>query len=187
MKVEQTDLPGVILCRLPVYRDLRGYFVERYHVRDYQAAGITEEFVQVNHSFSRRGVLRGMHYQISRPQAKLVTVLTGKVYDVVVDIRRNSPTFGKWQAFELDAEDGRQIFVPAGYAHGFCVLSAEAHFLYHCSDYYNPADDAGFHWASPGLDLNWPVSDPVLSEKDSVLPPLDEIPPERLPEYVRNS
>ncbi len=180
---EAQALPGVVLCRTRLFRDARGYFVERYHAREYARNGIDRTFVQLNHSFSTRGVLRGMHYQLGHPQAKLVSVAVGRVYDVVVDVRRGSPTFGRWLGVELSAEGGEQLFIPEGYAHGFCVLSDEAHFLYQCSDYYSPPDEAGFHWASALPGIRWPVPTPRVSEKDSALPGFGSLPPERLPRF----
>jgi dTDP-4-dehydrorhamnose 3,5-epimerase len=180
---EQLELPGVVLCRPTVYRDRRGFFVERYRAGLYAANGIDREFVQSNLSYSTQGILRGMHYQVQHAQAKLVSVISGRVFDVVVDVRRGSPDFGKWLGVELTAEGGEQLFVPEGYAHGFCVLSEDAHFLYQCSDYYSPADEAGFHWASADVGIRWPLSKLVVSDKDDVLPALCEQTADRLPVY----
>lgn len=178
---EQLALPGVVLCRPQVFRDRRGYFVERYRRELYAAHGIDREFVQVNQSFSERSVLRGMHFQLGRPQAKLVSVIAGRVHDVVVDVRRDSSTFGRWVGVDLTAEGGEQLFVPEGYAHGFCVLTDHAHFVYQCSDYYSPPDEVGFHWASPDVGIRWPVEAPVVSDKDDALPRLDALPSAKLP------
>jgi dTDP-4-dehydrorhamnose 3,5-epimerase len=182
---EALALPGVVLCRPPVFRDRRGYFLERYRRDQYAANGVDRDFVQVNQSYSAKSVLRGMHYQLTRQQAKLVSVLAGRVYDVVVDVRAGSPTFGRWLGVELTAEGGEQLFVPEGYAHGFCVLTEDAHFVYQCSDYYMPSDEVGFHWASPDVGIRWPVAAPVVSDKDGVLPALHALPADRLPRMGR--
>lgn len=137
--------------------------------------------VQTNVSRSRGGVLRGLHYQLERPQAKLVTVLRGAILDVAVDLRRSSSTFGEVFQAELSGENRHQLYVPAGYAHGFCVLSDEVEVLYHCSDYYHPSSERGVAWNDPQLAIPWPVSEPILSEKDAAYPPLREIPPDQLP------
>lgn len=182
---EPLELPGVVLCRPPVFRDRRGYFRERFRRDQYAAHGIDRDFVQTNQSYSTQGVLRGMHFQLKRPQAKLVSVLVGRVYDVVVDVRRGAPTFGQWLGLEITAEGGEQLFVPEGYAHGFCVLSESAQFVYQCSDYYSPADEVGFHWASADVGIRWPVATPVTSDKDEALPPLAVLAEDRLPSMVR--
>lgn len=178
---EPQALPGVVLCRPAVFRDRRGYFMERHRSDLYAANGIDRDFVQSNQSFSTRGVLRGMHYQIRHPQAKLVSVVSGRVFDVVVDVRVGSPTFGKWLGVELTAEGGEQLFIPEGYAHGFCVLSESAMFLYQCSDYYAPGDEAGFNWTSPEVGIRWPSNDFIVSDKDTALPTLAAMPEDRLP------
>lgn len=178
---EPQALPGVVLCRPTVFRDHRGFFMERHRSDLYAANGIDRSFVQSNQSFSTRGVLRGMHYQIRHAQAKLVSVVSGRVFDVVVDVRRGSPTFGKWLGMELTAEGGEQLFIPEGYAHGFCVLSADAMFLYQCSDYYVPGDEAGFHWASPDVGIRWPSGSFAVSDKDNALPMLGALPEAKLP------
>ncbi len=178
---EKLSLPGVILCRPRMFRDRRGYFAECYRKELYAANGVDREFVQVNQSFSHHGVVRGMHFQLRRPQAKLVSVLAGHVYDVVVDVRHGSPTFGKWVGVELSSVNGEQLFVPEGYAHGFCVLSENAHFMYQCSDYYVPGDEVGFHWDSAEVGIRWPIENVVVSEKDAALPRLADLPETQLP------
>ncbi|MFW5857883.1 MAG: dTDP-4-dehydrorhamnose 3,5-epimerase, partial [Planctomycetota bacterium] len=151
MKRIETDLPGVVLVEPEVHGDRRGFFLEAYNARDFAAVGIDDVFVQDNHSLSRRGVLRGLHYQLGQPQAKLVRVIRGEVYDVAVDVRRGSPHFGRWTAVTLSAENKLQLYVPKGFAHGFCVLSTEAEFVYKCSDYYAPAEERGIAWNDPAL------------------------------------
>jgi len=178
---EELSLPGVILCRPRMFRDQRGYFAECFREELYAAHGVDRRFVQINQSFSHHGVVRGMHFQLQRPQAKLVSVLAGHVFDVVVDVRRASATFGKWVGVELSSVNGEQLFVPEGYAHGFCVLSENAHFMYQCSDYYVPGDEVGFHWASPEVAIRWPVEKAIVSDKDQALPELSTLPPGLLP------
>lgn len=179
----ETAIPGVVVIQPRVWRDDRGFFLETYHASKFTALGIDDAFVQDNHSCSRRGTLRGLHYQLRHPQAKLCRVVRGEVLDVAVDIRRGSPTFGKWTSTVLSAENKQQIYIPRGFAHGFVVLSDEAEFLYKCSDFYDPASEHGIHWRDPQLGIEWKVADPVLSEKDSRYPRLTEIPPELLPNY----
>jgi dTDP-4-dehydrorhamnose 3,5-epimerase len=179
-----TALEGVFLLQPRVFRDPRGWFVETYHAEKFAALGITHPFVQDNHSFSTRHTLRGLHYQITHPQAKLCRVIRGEVLDVAVDVRHGSPTFGKWASAILSAENKQQIYIPAGFAHGFVVLSDEAEFLYKCSDVYDPAGEAGIHWADPDLGITWGVDHPLVSEKDARYPRLAEVPPERLGRYL---
>ena len=172
MKITKTELPGVLIIEPRVFPDDRGHFFESYHAERYAAAGLPEHFVQDNHSFSIAGTIRGLHYQLRRPQAKLVRVIRGSVLDVAVDIRRGSPTFGKWVAVELSAENKRQLFIPAGYAHAFCVPAEPSEMEYKCSDYYASDDQHGVVWNDPMLDIPWPVSTPKLSEKDAQYLPL---------------
>ncbi len=183
MKIIETELPGVYVIEPRLFEDSRGHFLETYQDLRYREHGIEERFVQDNLSWSSHGVLRGLHYQLGRPQAKLVTVVRGTIFDVAVDIRRGSPTFGRWIGVELDGESHRQIFVPKGFAHGFCVLSETAAVTYKCSDYYAPADERGLRWDDPGVAVAWPVQEPLLSEKDQNYPILDEIAEEDLPVY----
>lgn len=183
MKVFQTSLPGVYLIEPRVFTDPRGFFMETWQAERYRQTHIPGPFVQDNYSCSTRGVLRGLHYQLRHPQGKLVYVLQGEVFDVVVDIRRGSPTFGRWVGEILSGDNHRQLYIPPGFAHGFCVLSDVAHFLYKCTDFYAPGDEYGLRWDDPGLGINWPVSGPVLSEKDEHSPSLDTVPREHLPMF----
>ncbi len=181
----ETELHGVCILRPQVFSDPRGWFCETYHAAKFAALGIRDQFVQDNHSYSTRHTLRGLHYQVSHPQSKLCRVIRGEVLDVAVDVRRGSPTFGKWVSTVLSAENKQQIYIPVGFAHGFLVLSEEAEFLYKCSDIYDPAGEAGVHWADPDLAIDWGIADPLVSDKDSRYPRLAEIPPERLGRYPR--
>jgi dTDP-4-dehydrorhamnose 3,5-epimerase len=175
MKVLPTDLPGVVLIEPVVYRDQRGFFLETYHAGKYRTAGVEGVFVQDNHSRSVRGTVRGLHAQRSRPQGKLVRVLRGEIFDVAVDIRRSSPTFRRWVGVRLSAESFLQIYVPPGFAHGFCVLSEIAEVEYKCTELYDPADEFGILWNDPELGIAWPVREPVLSERDRTAPRLAEL------------
>ncbi len=179
-----TDLPEVILLEPLVLEDDRGFFMETYSRRVLAELGIDCEFVQDNHSRSGRGVLRGFHYQLGQPQAKLVRATVGSVYDVVVDVRRGSPSFGRWVAAELSAANRRLLFAPAGFAHGFLVTSEVAEFQYKCSDYYAPAEERGIRWDDPDLAVPWPLQGPapVLSNRDQTWPRLGEIPQADLPQ-----
>lgn len=181
----ETALPDVLVIQPRVWRDERGFFLETYHASKFSAFGITDTFVQDNHSCSQRHTLRGLHYQLLHQQAKLCRVVRGEVLDVAVDIRRGSPTFGKWTSAVLSAENKHQIYIPRGLAHGFVVLSEEAEFLYKCSDFYDPVNEHGVHWRDPQLAIDWGITDPILSAKDSRYPRLSEVPPELLPRYER--
>ena len=173
MKVTDTALPGVRVIDPQVFGDARGFFLESFSARRYrEAAGISLDFVQDNVSRSTYGVLRGLHFQRSRPQGKLIQVIEGTVFDVAVDIDPRSATFGQHVAVELSAANHRQIWIPPGYAHGFCVTSESAIFQYKCTDYYDPADEAGIAWNCPDLAIPWPIHDPVLSDKDKRHPGL---------------
>jgi dTDP-4-dehydrorhamnose 3,5-epimerase len=182
MKVIETTLPGALILEPQVFGDARGFFYESYNEAKYRAAGVDHRFVQSNVSRSARGVLRGLHYQWPNPQGKLVSVLEGEVWDVAVDIRRGSPTFGRWTAAVLSGGNKRHFWIPEGYAHGFLVLSDSALFTYLCTATYDRAADAGIRWNDARLAIDWPVSAPLLSDKDAGLPFLDEIAAERLPE-----
>ena len=171
MHVRPTDLQGVLVVEPDVHRDARGFFVETYHVDKFRAAGIPDVFVQDNHSRSLVNTIRGLHLQVRRPQAKLIRVVAGAIFDVVVDIRRDSATFGRWVGVNLSSDDFRQLYVPVGFAHGFCVLSEAADIEYKCSDYYDPAGDSGLRWDDPFVGIDWPVSDPILSRRDAEHPP----------------
>ncbi len=175
MKVTSTKLAGVLLVEPDVFEDDRGFFLESYHRTKFREQGITVDFVQDNHSKSSRGVLRGLHYQIQKGQDKLVRVVQGEVFDVAVDIRKGSSTFGQWVGYTLSAANKRQLFVPVGMAHGFCVISETAEFVYKCSDFYNPGDEGGLVWNDPEVGIDWPVKDPTLSEKDKAYPGLRDI------------
>lgn len=181
MTVTETGLPGVLLIEPRVFGDARGFFLERYHAERYAEAGIEAAFVQDNHSRSERGILRGLHFQIQHPQGKLVEVVQGEVYDVAVDVRPGSATFGQWTGVTLSAENHRQLWVPPGFAHGFVVVSETADFLYKCTDVYHPEDEGGIIWNDPDLGIDWPVPVPRLSEKDAALPRLAALTPDRLP------
>jgi len=178
--VEPTEIPDVLLVTPPVFADDRGCFLETWHGRRYAEAGIDALFVQDNLSRSRRGVLRGLHFQLRRPQAKLLCALRGEIWDVAVDLRRGSPTFGRSISVILSEENRRQLYIPEGFAHGFCVLSETADVHYKCSAFYDPQDDCGVRWNDPRLGIDWPVKDPLLSPKDSALPLLEEL-ADRLP------
>lgn len=184
MKVEQTSLPGVVLISPKVFGDARGYFKETWSRQRYQDAGLPGEFVQDNLSLSRKGILRGLHFQNPRPQGKLVQVLQGEVFDVAVDIRRGSPHFGRWFGTVLSAENHLQMYVPEGFAHGFCVLSEAAMFVYKCTEYYEPAADCSLRWDDPDIGIDWPLDDaPELSAKDKDALLLRDFPQDRLPVY----
>ena len=183
----ETSLPGVWQLRPKMYGDSRGFFLETYHAARYKELGIHETFVQDNHSCSVRGTLRGLHYQLEHAQAKLCRVAEGSALDVVVDIRRGSPHFGKWTSVVLSAELGNQLYVPAGFAHGFLALAERTQFLYKCSDYYSKADEYGILWNDPDLGIAWDVREPLLSDRDRRHPPLRAVPPELLPVFERKT
>ena len=172
MKAIPTELPGVIIIEPRVFSDTRGFFFESYHAPRYAEAGITVTFVQDNHSSSAKNTIRGLHYQLRRPQAKLMRVIRGSVLDVAVDIRRGSPTFGRWVGVELSAENKRQLFVPAGFGHGFCATSDVAELEYKCSDVYVADDQHGVLWSDPTIGIKWPVREPILSDADRAYRPL---------------
>lgn len=184
MKVIETALPGALILEPQVFGDARGFFYESYNEAKYLAAGVDHRFVQSNVSRSARGVLRGLHYQWPNPQGKLVSVLEGEVYDVAVDIRRGSPTFGQSIGVMLTADNHRHFWVPEGFAHGFCVLSEFATFTYQCTALYDAKADAGIRWNDADLGIDWPLSTPLLSDKDSKTPLLKDVAPERLPIFV---
>jgi dTDP-4-dehydrorhamnose 3,5-epimerase len=175
MKIIQTSIPEVIIFIPPVFTDSRGHFLETYQQQKYAEAGILKPFVQDNQSYSTKNVLRGLHFQLRHPQAKLVRVTRGSVFDVAIDIRKNSPTFGKWHGEILSAENKKQLYIPENFAHGFCVLSDSAEFLYKCTDFYVPGDEAGLIWNDAQLGIKWPIDQPILSEKDAVLPSLADV------------
>lgn len=183
MKRVETSLKDAVILEPAVFGDHRGFFYESYNKAMYAELGIHADFVQANVSRSARGVLRGLHYQWPNPQGKLVSVLDGEVYDVAVDIRRGSPTFGQWAGVMLTAENKRHFWIPEGFAHGFCVLSEFATFSYQCTALYDREADAGVRWDDPAIGVDWPISDPLLSEKDAKAPMLAEVALDRLPEY----
>lgn len=184
MKILETDLPGVLVIEPRVFEDARGEFFESWNQPRWSEHGMSASFVQSNVSRSSRGVLRGLHYQWPQPQAKLVSVLEGEVFDVAVDIRRGSPNFGRATGAVLSAGNRRQMWIPEGFAHGFVVLSGSALFHYLCSAPYAPEADAGIRWNDARLAIDWPISEPLLSPKDARLPLLEDVPTERLPEFI---
>ena len=184
MKVIETDLPGCVVIEPRVFGDARGYFYEGWNAQRFADAGLDLRFVQNNVSMSTRGVLRGLHYQWPNPQGKFVSVLEGEVYDVAVDIRRGSPTFGRWTAVMLTAENKRHFWIPEGFAHGFAVVSERAVFSYLCTAPYDALADAGIRWNDAAIGIDWPLGDPQLSAKDAAAPFLADVPQERLPLYV---
>ena len=175
MKVLETVLPGVLIIEPKVFGDARFFFLESYQAERYRQLGIQHTFVQDNHSRSARGVLRGLHFQCSRPQGKLVSVSRGSVYDVAVDINPASPTCGQFVAVELNDENHRQLWIPPGYAHGFCVLSDIADFQYKCTDCYIPEDESGLLWNDPQVNIPWPIEQPLLSANDQRNPTLAQL------------
>ncbi len=184
MKFSETMLPGVILIEPDVFQDERGFFMETYHQEKYEKAGIRERFVQDNYSSSRKGTLRGLHYQLQKVQGKLVYVVFGEVFDVAVDIRRGSPHFGKWLGTHLSSENKHQLYIPQGFAHGFCTLSERAEFVYKCTDFYSPKDEQGIIWNDPTIGIDWPLTSPIISPKDRAYKRLQEI-GEDLPIFKR--
>jgi dTDP-4-dehydrorhamnose 3,5-epimerase len=182
MKIKDLEVPGVLLIEPRVFEDNRGHFFETYQEKRYSEFGLPARFVQDNLSFSRQGVLRGLHYQLGRPQGKLVWAVQGSIFDVVVDIRKSSPHFGKSTSIVLDSKDYRQLYVPEGFAHGFYVLSEWAVVIYKCTDYYEPREERGVYWNDPALKIHWPGKAPILSDKDEDYPRLSDIPRDQLPE-----
>lgn len=171
MKITESPLPGVRILEPRVHGDVRGFFVETFRESELTAAGLPTRFVQDNQSRSKRGILRGLHFQLEQPQGKLVRVARGRVFDVAVDVRRGSPFFGKWFGMELDDQSQRMMYVPPGFAHGFLVLSEEADFVYKCTDYYHPASERGVAWNDPQIGIAWPeIEAPTVSAKDARLP-----------------
>ena len=184
MNIHKTELGGVLIIEPSVFNDQRGYFFETYNQNRYREISINSNFVQDNLSCSKKGTLRGLHYQHPHDQAKLVQVIQGEVFDVVVDIRRESPTFGKWIGQYLSAENKLQIYVPEGFAHGFCVLSDTASFHYKCSDFYAPECEGGIHWSDPDVAIDWPLESPIVSEKDAQFSCLKDTAEDKLPSYI---
>jgi dTDP-4-dehydrorhamnose 3,5-epimerase len=180
MKVVRCDIAGLLIVEPKVFGDARGFFMETWHEQRYREAGLDLHFVQDNLSSSRRGTLRGLHFQNPHSQGKLVSVIEGEVFDVAVDLRRSSPTFGRWHGVNLSAQNRLQFFVPPGFAHGFAVLSETALFAYKCTEFYSPNDELTLLWNDPDVGVRWPVSDPALSEKDKKGLRLRELPTDRL-------
>jgi dTDP-4-dehydrorhamnose 3,5-epimerase len=176
MHVESTRLSGLLVILPRCFQDDRGFFLETYHSARYRAAGIPDDFVQDNHSRSARGVLRGLHFTVERPQAQIVTVMRGRIFDVAVDVRRNSPTFGQWFGAELREEGpARQIYMAPGFAHGFCVLSDFADLHYKVSRLYDPHDEGGLLWNDPEIGIAWPIENPIVSARDAAYPHLKDL------------
>ncbi len=185
MNIKETKLPGVLILEPKVFTDDRGYFLETWNSTRYEQAGIHGPFVQDNISFSKKGILRGLHFQYPQSQGKLIQVLSGEVMDVVVDICVGSPTYGQWVGEVLSESNHRQIYVPPGFAHGYCVTSETALFSYKCTDFYNPATEHGIIWNDPDIRIEWPIEQPVLSTKDAVYPRLKDLRSENLPQFGR--
>jgi dTDP-4-dehydrorhamnose 3,5-epimerase len=185
VRVAPTLIPGVLVIEPDVHADGRGFFVETYRADRYREHGIEGPFVQDNHSRSVAGTLRGLHLQLRHPQGKLIRVIEGEVFDVAVDVRRGSPTFGRWVGVTLSAENFKQCYVPPGFAHGFCVVSAIAQVEYKCTDFYDPASEIGVAWNDPALGISWPVSQPLLSRRDNQHPTLAQL-ADTLPPYSTN-
>jgi dTDP-4-dehydrorhamnose 3,5-epimerase len=179
----ETSLPGILVIEPKVFDDERGFFMETWNARRYEEAGLPDRFIQDNLSYSVRGVLRGLHFQNSQAQGKLVSVLRGEVFDVAVDIRVGSPTFGEWTGVTLSAENKRQFYVPEDFAHGFVVTSENALFFYKCTDYYAPSAEGIVLWNDPDIGIEWPIDTPILSERDRTAPPLQKMSEENLPRY----
>ncbi len=176
MNVRTCDIPGLLIIEPKVFGDARGFFVETWNRRRYQEAGLDADFVQDNLSCSSRGTLRGLHFQNPKPQGKLLQVLQGEVFDVAVDIRRSSPSFGRWHGLVLSAENKRQFYVPPGFAHGFVVLSETALFHYKCTEFYSPKDEFAIRWDDPDIGIEWPLKEPLLSQRDAKAVRLSEAP-----------
>ena len=189
MKTYTTPLDGLVIVEPRIFGDSRGFFAETHHQKRYRECGIDRTFVQDNISMSVKGTLRGLHFQVRKPQAKLVQALTGEIYDVAVDIRPKSATFGQWFASVLSEKNKRQLFIPEGFAHGFCVLSEKALFAYKCTEYYDPDDEGGILWCDQRLAIDWPIGSPIVSEKDGRLPPFSELAgclqqPQNTPDHI---
>lgn len=175
MQFQTTTIPGVILVQPDIHGDARGFFLETYHLKKYTAGGIADPFVQDNHSKSKHATLRGLHAQLENPQGKLVRALEGEIFDVAVDVRRGSPTYGQWVGETLNAENHHQLYIPPGLLHGFCVLSETAQVEYKCTDLYAPQDEISVLWNDPQIGIEWPLEDPLLSARDRDARPLSEV------------
>lgn len=180
MRFEPTAIPDVILIEPRVFKDARGFFLETYHAEKWAAGGVRATFVQDNHSHSAQGTLRGLHMQLRFPQGKLVRCVAGEIWDVAVDVRRGSPTYGKWVGATLSAANFRQLWVPPGFLHGFCVTSETAQVEYKCTELYHPEDELGVIWNDAAIGIEWPIAEPLLSGKDAALPPLSAVTPRLL-------
>jgi len=185
MKVTETKLSEVLILEPKVFQDDRGYFLETWNKTRYEKIGVPVHFVQDNISLSKRGILRGLHFQYPQSQGKLIQVLLGEVLDVVVDIRVGSPTYRQWIGEVISESNHRQMYVPPGFAHGYCVISDKALFSYKCTDFYNPATEHGIIWNDPEIGIEWPTEQPVLSPKDKAYPRLKDLEPENLPQFGR--
>ena len=175
-RFERLQIPDIVLIKPEVFPDERGFFMETYKYSDFAAFGIKERFVQDNYSCSAKGVLRGLHYQrYPRAQGKLVQVVSGEIFDVAVDIRKNSPTYGKWIGLTLSAKNKQMLYIPPGFAHGFCVLSEEAKVAYKVTEEYSPQHDTGIIWNDPEIGIHWPIEQPIVSDRDTALPTLKEV------------
>jgi dTDP-4-dehydrorhamnose 3,5-epimerase len=183
MNIIPTSIEGLLIIEPKLFKDKRGFFMETYNQRKYEAAGITDTFVQDNLSYSLKNTLRGLHFQIQCSQAKLVQAVSGEIFDVAVDLRPGSATFGKWTGAHLSDKNGRQMYIPKGFAHGFCVLSEFALFYYKCSDFYAPDDEGGIIWSDRDIGIEWPVENPVISEKDKQHPKLSDLSADQLPAF----
>ena len=184
IKITPTKLPGVVIIEPASYSDHRGFFMETYHKKEYESAGLRKFFVQDNLSHSRQNVLRGLHYQLRHPQGKLIYVVSGEIYDVAVDIRKGSPSFCQWEGVNLSSENKKQIYIPEGFAHGFVVLSETAYVAYKCTALYAPGDEYGVFWDDPAIGIDWPMDTPILSDKDNRNLKINEMPESDLPVYI---
>jgi dTDP-4-dehydrorhamnose 3,5-epimerase len=183
MNILTASIEGLLIIEPKTFKDKRGFFMETYNRRKYMAAGITATFVQDNLSYSLKNTIRGLHFQIRNSQAKLVQALSGEIFDVAVDLRPGSATFGKWAGSRLSDKNGRQMYIPNGFAHGFCVLSEFALFYYKCSDFYAPDDEGGIIWSDQDIGIEWPVEHPIISEKDNQYPNLSSLGADQLPSF----
>ena len=183
MKIITTSIAGILIIEPKTFQDKRGFFMETYNRNRYNVSGINATFVQDNLSRSLKNTLRGLHFQIKHPQAKLIQVISGEIFDVAVDLRPGSATFGKWTGIHLSDENRRQVFIPEGFAHGFCVLSEFALFYYKCSDFYAPDDEGGIIWSDPDIGIEWPIINPIISEKDKQYHKLSGLTAEQLPSF----
>jgi dTDP-4-dehydrorhamnose 3,5-epimerase len=185
VRIEKTGFEGLLLIELRRFGDERGFFLESFHQARYREAGISDQFVQDNHSRSAQGVVRGLHFTVKKPQAQIVTVMRGRIFDVAVDLRRESPTFGRWFGAELSEDGPRQLYMAGGFAHGFCVLSAMADLHYKVSQYYDPADEGGLLWNDADVGIRWPLAAPLVSSRDAAYPTLGKLGRDELP-HMRN-